>query len=835
MDLLKKQPAMILGVLLTLLFLAAGWFKPGFLESLELKFYDARMQVRKKGVRPEEIIIVDIDEASVKKIGRWPWPRGVIGAVVEKIGAGGPRAVGMNIFYSEPDERISLKELKYLLESGKTQSDDLTNMLAELDNDRKLAQSINTAGDVYLPVYLTESAVRVEVGEPDPGLAAHALKIPAVKGEGALRVPAANDITLPIDPLFQAAAGIGHVNLHFDADGKVRRENLLFEYGGLYFPSLTLRLAAAYLGVPLDQIRVSGKSLTVGGLTLPVTDEGAFLIDFIMGENPFRNDAYSFFDVYTDKIPPEAFKNRVVLIMPSAPGIMNPVSTPSANSSPVGHVLSNSLWAMLNNRSIVQPAWDKWATLGLVLFVGAVIALLLPRLKSLFALIAFILLFAVIVSGAFYLFIGGIWIHTVYPVLQLVIGYIGVVTLSYFATETRKTKMEGESAETNRTLALTYQSQGMLDMAFDKLRKVPVDEGVKEILYSLALDFERKRQLNKAANVYAYIEEQDPTYKDAAQKKRKLLQASDSMVYGNGFLGGQTGDAVLSGGSDTRPTLGRYEIMKQLGKGAMGVVYLGQDPRINRTTAIKTFRFTDDFEPEEAERMKETFFREAESAGTLSHPHIVTIYDAGEEQELAYIAMEYLEGEDLQKYTKQGRLLPMRKVLEVVADVADALAYAHDKGIVHRDIKPANIMLLKNGVVKVTDFGIARVVATSQTQTGVVKGTPHYMSPEQISGEKVDGRSDLFSLGVMLYQLLTGKLPFTGSNPAALMHQIMNVPAPNPKTINPKLSNAHVNIINKAMEKDREKRYQTGAQLATHLRTLLKKIDAMMAAKKAKK
>jgi serine/threonine-protein kinase len=573
----------------------------------------------------------------------------------------------------------------------------------------------------------------------------------------------------------------------------------------------------------------------VGDLTLPVTDEGAFLIDFILGENPFGKDAYSFFDVYTDKIPPEAFKNRVVLIMPSAPGIMNPISTPSANSSPVGFVLANSLWAMLNNRSIVQPAWDKWATLGLVLFVGAVITLLLPRLKALFALIAFILLFAVIVSGAFYLFIGSIWIHTVYPLLQLVIGYIGVVTLSYFVTETHKTKMEGESAETNRTLALTYQSQGMLDMAFDKLRKVPVDEGVKEILYSLALDFERKRQLNKAANVYAYIEEQDPTYKDAAQKKRKLLQASDSMVYGSGFLGGQTGDAVLSGGSDTRPTLGRYEIMKQLGKGAMGVVYLGQDPRINRTTAIKTFRFTDDFEPEEAERLKETFFREAESAGTLSHPHIVTIYDAGEEQELAYIAMEYLEGEDLQKYTKPNRLLPMRKVLEVVADVADALAYAHDKGIVHRDIKPANIMMLKNGVVKVTDFGIARVVATSQTQTGVVKGTPHYMSPEQISGEKVDGRSDLFSVGVMLYQLLTGKLPFTGSNPAALMHQIMNVPAPNPKTINPKLSNAHVNIINKAMEKDREKRYQTGAQLATHLRTLLKKIDAMMAAKKAKK
>jgi serine/threonine-protein kinase len=376
----------------------------------------------------------------------------------------------------------------------------------------------------------------------------------------------------------------------------------------------------------------------------------------------------------------------------------------------------------------------------------------------------------------------------------------------------------------------------MLDMAFDKFRRCPVDGEMKDILYNLALDFERKRQLNKAAAVYEHIEETDPKFKDVTERKKRLVQASETMVFGDGLLGGGSGgDTLMSTATGTRPTLGRYEVMRQLGKGAMGIVYLGQDPRINRTTAIKTFRFSDDFEPEEAEELKQKFFREAESAGTLSHPNIVTIYDAGDEQDLAYIAMEYLEGSDLEPYTKKDHLLPMRKVIAYVADVADALGYAHDKGIVHRDVKPANIMLLETGVIKITDFGIARITATSQTQTGVVKGTPYYMSPEQISGEKVDGRSDIFSLGVMLYQMLTGELPFKGDNPAALMHQIMNTPHPDPRTYNPKIVKPLVFILNKALEKDRDKRYQKAAQMAAHLRELGSKLDAVLMKKKAQR
>jgi serine/threonine-protein kinase len=231
--------------------------------------------------------------------------------------------------------------------------------------------------------------------------------------------------------------------------------------------------------------------------------------------------------------------------------------------------------------------------------------------------------------------------------------------------------------------------------------------------------------------------------------------------------------------------------------------------------------------------MKEKFFREAESAGTLSHPNIVTIYDAGDDQNLAYIAMEYLEGEDLEKYTRKENLLPISKVIDYVASIAEALDYAHQKGIVHRDIKPANIMLLKNGVVKITDFGIARITATSQTQTGIVKGTPYYMSPEQFSGEKVDGRSDIFSLGTMFFQLLTGQFPFFGESPAALMNQIMNVKHPDPKQINPKIVKPLVTIIDKALEKNREKRYQRASRMAADLREVGRRIEAAIAKMKS--
>jgi tRNA A-37 threonylcarbamoyl transferase component Bud32 len=268
-----------------------------------------------------------------------------------------------------------------------------------------------------------------------------------------------------------------------------------------------------------------------------------------------------------------------------------------------------------------------------------------------------------------------------------------------------------------------------------------------------------------------------------------------------------------------RSSLGRYRIERQLGRGAMGAVYLGMDPKIGRQVAIKTMALSQEFEGEELAEARSRFFREAETAGRLQHPDIVTIFDAGEEQDLAYISMEFLKGQDLQAFTQPGRLLAPRTVLHVVARVAEALAYAHSQGVVHRDVKPANVMVdLDADTVKVTDFGIARITDASRTRTGLVLGTPSFMSPEQMAGRRLDGRSDLYSLGVMLFQLLTGRLPHQADSMARIMFLIANEPAPDIRSLRPELPEALANVVALALEKRPEVRYGDGRQMAADLR-----------------
>ena len=303
-------------------------------------------------------------------------------------------------------------------------------------------------------------------------------------------------------------------------------------------------------------------------------------------------------------------------------------------------------------------------------------------------------------------------------------------------------------------------------------------------------------------------------FKDIEERVKKLTVAGETMIFGTG--GVRKDDTVLVENAETKPTLGRYEIIRELGRGAMGTVYLGSDPKINRDVAIKTLRY-EDIEESRIGEVKQRFFREAEAAGKLAHPNIVTIYDVGEDYDIAYMAMELLDGTDLEQYCDGTNLLPPSKVLKVISSVAQALDYAHENGVVHRDIKPANIMILNNGDVKVTDFGIARVMESSKTQTGVILGTPSYMSPEQIDGQKVDGRSDLFSLGIVLYELLTGKKPFMGDSIATLMYSITMSSPPSLREVAPNMPAKCATVIEKILAKDRDMRYQSGVVMVKEL------------------
>ena len=278
--------------------------------------------------------------------------------------------------------------------------------------------------------------------------------------------------------------------------------------------------------------------------------------------------------------------------------------------------------------------------------------------------------------------------------------------------------------------------------------------------------------------------------------------------------------------SYTPGMLGRYKVLKELGRGAMGLVYLGKDPTIQRFVAIKTMRLDQIDSDDKLQDVKARFFREAESTGRLSHPNIVTIYDAGEENDLGYIAMELIEGTPLKQWARKPNLMPVNEVLLMVATVADALDYAHQQGVVHRDIKPANIMLTKDRVVKVMDFGIAKMASSSKTQTNIVLGTPTYMSPEQISGKKVDGRSDIFSLGVVLFELLTGQLPFTADNLSAVLFSIAHHPHPAIQTLRPDLPPMVQEIVDRALQKELPHRYRRAEEFAVELRACLQSLAA---------
>jgi serine/threonine-protein kinase len=401
-----------------------------------------------------------------------------------------------------------------------------------------------------------------------------------------------------------------------------------------------------------------------------------------------------------------------------------------------------------------------------------------------------------------------------------------IVTKRFLTTEKRKELVEASAIETNKMLGLSFQGQGMLDMAFEKFRACPLDETVADLLYNLGLDFERKRQYNKAVAVYEYIGTKFKGYKDTPGKLDTLKKAADGAVFGSAV--GRAKDAtIMAEGAGMKPTLGRYEVLKELGRGAMGIVYLGKDPKINRQVAIKTMMLELEGTPDQIKELKMRFFREAESAGNLNHPNIVRIFDAGEESEISYIAMELLEGHDMKRYCDRGSLLPLTTVLDYCAKTADGLDYAHLAGVIHRDVKPANIMLLKDGSLRITDFGIARITSSSKTATGTVMGSPSYMSPEQVAGKKVDGRSDLWSLGVMLYELCTGEKPFKGGDAiGTLLFQIASDAPPPPTMYRPDLPGDVTAIIDRCLQKSPDMRYQRGSELAEDLRRVIERIKA---------
>ena len=420
-----------------------------------------------------------------------------------------------------------------------------------------------------------------------------------------------------------------------------------------------------------------------------------------------------------------------------------------------------------------------------------------------------------------------------------------------------------QSRNHSRSAGLKLQGLGQLSLAFEKFKQCTHNHDSANLLYNLAIDFQIKGEPDNAKRVLLYISTFEPNFKDV--KARLQIFEADPLINDDQASQEQP-NLITENQSEAEPSIeavqekiitpvdgfesipvtphdksslaedelsgypqlygSRYKVIKHLGKGTTGAVFKGKDIAADKLVAIKVLNLTDELDPNQLDEYKFRFHREVDTAGSLSHPNIVKIYDSGETEGFAYIAMEYVDGSNLRTHARADQLLHPNKILKLIAQCADALAYAHKQDVIHRDIKPANILYNQtDDYVKLTDFGIARIPDSTRTRAGSILGTPLYMSPEQLAGEKLDARSDLYSLGVTLYHLLTGSPPFRPKTMAELLRSITQERHKDIAEINPSTPACIAWTVNKALEKDPDKRFQSAASMANKLRECQMMLD----------
>lgn len=830
------------GILITVLVLFAFASQCAPLYSIEHLAHGLLSRMRQSEPGASSIVLVEVDDSTVRDLGGLTPSRYLMADAIKRLSGAGATVVAIDEAYSA---QVASPLIEKLDEVAAKQAEDPINKDSKevrkvlkafgsaresADQDAMMIKSMGVRVRVVLPLYLSEKDQQsippahvlkhsIKRASRPTGLDGALIDLKGLRNPFAyMKSPLINSpgIAWPFDGLARKARAIGHGNVYPDADGVVRHERLLAGHEGRLYASLALRTAMRYRKVPMSRLSLIEKKggvygLTMDGLTIPVDDSARMPIGFSRDVFP----AYSFGALIANRLDESVFRGKVVLVGQGST-LASKYRVPFGPEMSALEIRANALDNILTSSFISRPAWAFVVECALIIYFGFIAAFIMPRVRLQIAgLVVGLSVLPIMLAAALLFVTSGIWLMVYSSSVVLVLGYAGVLGREFVVFGNRGELMR-EHIEANRMLGLELQSRGMLDMALEKFMKCPVsDPTVKELLYNLALDFERKRMVEKAVNVYDHVLK-GGAYRDVAEKREVLIASSAATGTGfGGSLGGRKADGTLVSTAAGAPlsTLGRYEVIREIGRGAMGVVYLGRDPKINREMAIKTLLY-DDIEPDQLGEIKRRFFQEAEAAGKLSHPNILTIYDAGEEHDMAYLAMEVLEGVDLKDYCTEGHLLEIADVLRIIADTADALDYAHKNGVVHRDIKPANIMLLDDGTVKVTDFGIARVVESSKTQTGMVLGTPSYMSPEQVSGKKVDGRSDLFSLGATMYEMLTGVKAFTGDTITGIMYNITNSRFTPIEEVDSDLPPCVEEIVARMLNKALSRRYRSGADVA---------------------
>jgi CHASE2 domain-containing sensor protein/tRNA A-37 threonylcarbamoyl transferase component Bud32 len=759
----SRYSGFILYALVTVLVISVFLDRPQSLEKLEQFIQDTMFRLRGDQAISEDIAIVGIDDASLESIGDWPWNRDKIAGLVNAIAAQGARTIVLDLSF-DPNE--------YQKRAGYTDS---------------LARAMARAGNVIAGYYYSQSDLPIQGHDlPDGFVRSIYTNIDNPKKFSRFPPTGASAIKRPAALIADSAANMGFVNVMLDNDGNVRWQPLIMGYRGDFYPSASVAAAAHFLGVERGRIGVRvGQSIIIGGRQVPTDQAGRLFLNFHGPEKTFKY--YSAGDILNKMTAPRELEGRLVIVAYTAFTSTNVYSTPVSRNLPGAEILATAAENIIRGDFLKGISHQFRINLMMLIVIGVFCALVLPRV-SLINRIAILILFLVVQVNMNYVLFStfNIVIKSLYPALQIVIMLALVPLIKPPSAYTQSRTDEEEDVDYEALLSASD--------------KIPVGDTTGH----------------------------EPTYSfDGGATQSGTVARSTVIGTGSGPAAdsgtlplGSTGTGAVAVASMDH--FGRYRILGSLGKGAMGMVYKGLDPAIDRPVALKTIRVDQIFEPGEVNELRERLNREAKAAGKLSHPNIVTIYDVGEDGNVQYIAMEFLMGNTLEMLLRNGLTWDYKTISRVMLQVCDALDYAHENGIVHRDVKPANIMVLENNKVKVMDFGIARVdKSASMTQTGTALGTPNYISPEQLKGQAVDRRSDIFSLGVVFYEILTNQKPFKGETISALIYSILHTEPASPSEVNLDVPRIFDKIIAKALVKDPDLRFQRAGDIADILRKLV--------------
>jgi serine/threonine-protein kinase len=636
------------------------------------------------------------------------------------------------------------------------------------------------------------------------------------------------------DGLCQAALGAGHVEFWNDPDEVVRRLELLLNASGTLVQSaaLTARLAVTSPGG--DPPLVTAGAITWDSNRIRTSGGPAILMRFYPAGDPARAFAsINAENLLTSRATANGVAGKIVILGDIAGGEGHRYATPVGEQVPLSVLFATAMSNLMAGDYLVRAPWLSLLETALMLVIGLAALLWGQALPPTLAAMTGLLAVTGLLGAEAYLLSIGIWTQ-----LATAAAFVPVclATVRFLKPRAAVAVAAPPQAAANEyaPAAKAVNAADELDLAFSMLRHQPPTEHVKKRLYDVALEHARQRDLAKAERVLRHLVSLDPQYRNAGDKLKKLaglrLAAPAAAPEANAPPAAPAPKPVPEKDDLSGQTIGRYQIEQPIGRGAMATVYLGRDPKINRRVAIKTIALAEEFSDTDLDNARTQFLREAESAGRLNHPNIISIYDAGEDGRVAYLAMEYFPGKPMSYYAQQGHLLPPGQVLDLMARAAEALHYAHKQHVVHRDVKPANLLYdATTDTFKITDFGIARLTDTSRTKTGIILGTPSYMSPEQLAGTGVTGQSDLFSLGITLYQLLTGAPPFRADSIPRLMQKIAHERHQPLAQIRDDLPATLDEVLDRALAKDPADRYPSGRAMALALRDCCSSVTASAA------